>query len=98
MFKIFMRDGGEGYKSGNFVFNFSNGWAVSVAMGDGIYSSGNFEEGFARVEVAVINPDDEFVEFVGGDGGVAGWQDISDVMFILNEVSQYPASALVDVA
>lgn len=95
MFKIFMRDGGEGYKSGNFVFNFSNGWAVSVAMGDGIYSSGNFEEGFARVEVAVIDPDGEFV---GSDGGVAGWQDISDVMFILNEVSQYPASALVDVA
>lgn len=95
MFKIFMRDGGKGYKAGNFVFNFSNGWAVSVAMGDGIYSSGNFEEGFARVEVAVIDPDGEFV---GGDGGVAGWQDISDVMLILNEVSQYPASALVDVA
>lgn len=93
MFKIFMRDGGEGYRSGNFVFKFSNGWSVSVAMGNGMYSSGNFEEGFISAEVAVIDPDGEFV---GSDNGVAGWQDISDVMFILNKVSQYPASALVE--
>lgn len=88
MFKI--REGVGGAPS-NFSIKFDNGWTVSLAMGGGTYSTGGFDGGFVSAEVAVVNPDGEFVD-QGSGSGVEGWQSESDVVRILNKISAIPSA------
>ena len=71
--------------AGNFSMTFANGYTVSLAMGDGVYSNGNREDGFSSVEVAGWGADGNWVQL--GDGDVVGWQSPEEVLAIMNKVA-----------
>jgi len=72
--------------TGNFLMTFANGYTVSLAMGDGIYSNGNREDGFTSVEVAAWDADGEWIKLSDNDD-VIGWQTPEEVLAIMNKVA-----------
>jgi len=70
----------------NFSMKFANGYTVSLAMGDGIYSNGNQADGFSSVEVAAWNEGGEWVK-LGDNDDVIGWQSPEEVLAIMNKIS-----------
>lgn len=73
---------------GNFSMKFANGYTVSLAMGDGIYSSGTMEDGFSAIEVAAWDADGKWVK-LGDNDNVIGWQSAEQVLAIMNKVASY---------
>jgi hypothetical protein len=71
--------------SGNFAMTFANGYTVSVAMGDGIYSNGNSKDGFTSVEVAAWDADG-WVQ-LGDNKDELGWQSPEEVLAIMNKIA-----------
>jgi hypothetical protein len=71
---------------GNFSMKFANGYTVSLAMGDGIYSTGNVKDGFSAVEVAAWDADGKWVK-LGDNDDVIGWQSPEEVLAIMNKVA-----------
>jgi len=92
MFKISTQDSTQ---SGNFRFELDNGYTISIAVGDGtgVYSTGSMKDGFQTVEIAVIDPDDNFVD-QGSGSGVEGWQSASQFIEIINRINSIPAKEL----
>jgi len=92
MFKISTQDSTQ---SGNFRFELDNGYTISIAVGDGtgVYSTGSMKDGFHTVEIAVIDPDDNFVD-QGSGYGVEGWQTASQFIEIINRINSIPAKEL----
>jgi len=70
----------------NFSMKFANGYTVSLAMGDGIYSNGNRSDGFSSVEVAAWDADGKWVK-LGDNDDVIGWQSPEEVLAIMNKIS-----------
>jgi hypothetical protein len=70
----------------NFSMKFANGYTVSLAMGDGIYSNGNMEDGFSSVEVAAWDADGKWIR-LGDNDDVIGWQSPEEVLAIMNKVA-----------
>ena len=85
MFNVRMNKFGN-KASSNFSMTFANGYTVSVAMGDGIYSNGNSEDGFTSVEVAAWDADGNWVQLRDNDT-VVGWQSPEEVLAIMNKVA-----------
>jgi len=73
---------------GNFSMKFANGYTVSLAMGDGIYSNGNQADGFSSVEVAAWDADGKWVK-LGDNDNVIGWQSAEQILAIMNKVASY---------
>jgi hypothetical protein len=71
---------------GNFSMKFANGYTVSLAMGDGIYSSGNQDDGYSSVEVAAWDADGKWIKLSDNDD-VIGWQSAEEVLAIMNKVA-----------
>jgi len=71
---------------GNFSMKFPNGYTVSLAMGDGMYCSGNQTQGFSSVEVAAWDADGNWVK-LGDNDDIVGWQSTDDVLAIMNRVA-----------
>ena len=90
MFKLFknmpMRDLPP---TGNFTLVLDNGYKISVAVGGSTYSSGNWDDGFQSAEIAVIDPDDNFID-QGSGSGVEGWQSASQFIEIINRINAIP--------
>jgi len=85
MFNVRMNKFGN-KAAGNFAMTFANGYTVSVAMGDGIYSDGNSEDGFSSVEVAAWDASGVWVK-LGDNDDVVGWQSPDKVLAIMNKVA-----------
>ena len=69
----------------NFSMTFANGYTVSLAMGEGMYSTAG-GEGFTAVEVAAWNKDGEWVKLDDNDD-VIGWQSPEQVLAIMNKIA-----------
>ena len=70
---------------------FPNGYTVSLAMGNGmysnaVYSNGNFSDGFTSVEAAAWDADGNWVK-LGDNDDVVGWVSTNDVLSIMNRVA-----------
>jgi predicted transcriptional regulator len=76
----------------NFSMKFANGYTVSLAMGDGIYSNGNMEDGFSAIEVAAWDADGKWIKLSDNDD-VIGWQSAEEVLAIMNKVASYTAGS-----
>jgi len=85
MFNVQMNNFGN-KASGSFAMTFANGYTVSLAMGDGIYSNGDREDGFTSVEVAAWDADGEWIKLSDNDD-VIGWQSPEEVLAIMNKVA-----------
>ena len=68
----------------NFSITFANGYSVSLAMGGFTYSSAS-GTGFKTVEVAIIDPNGNFVDV--NDAQVTGWQSPDDVLALMNKAA-----------
>jgi hypothetical protein len=71
---------------GNFSMKFANGYTVSLAMGDSVYSNGTMEDGFSSVEVAGWDADGNWIKLSDNDD-VIGWQSAEEVLAIMNKVA-----------
>lgn len=71
---------------GNFSMKFANGYTVSLAMGEGIYSSGNFDLGFVSVEVGAWDANGDWFP-LGELDDVQGWVKADEVLDIMNRVA-----------
>ena len=90
MFKIFKGVPSRDLSpNGNFTLVLENGYKISVAVGGSTYSNGTWEDGFQSAEIAVIDPNDEFVD-QGSGSGVEGWQSVNKFIEILNRVNAIP--------
>lgn len=69
----------------NFSMTFANGYTVSLAMGEGMYSTAG-GEGFTAVEVAAWNKDGEWVK-LDDNNDVIGWQSPEQVLAIMNKIA-----------
>lgn len=69
----------------NFSMTFANGYTVSLAMGEGMYSTAA-DEGFTAVEVAAWNKDGEWVK-LDDNNDVIGWQSPEQVLAIMNKIA-----------
>ena len=85
MFNVQMNKFGN-KASGSFAMTFANGYTVSVAMGDGIYSNGNSEDGFTSVEVAAWDAEGNWIQ-LGDNNDVICWQSPEEVLAIMNKVA-----------
>lgn len=70
----------------NFSMKFLNGYTVSLAMGDGIYSNGNREDGYSSVEVAAWDGEGNWVQLNDNDD-VIGWRSAEEVLAIMNKIA-----------
>jgi hypothetical protein len=70
----------------NFSMKFANGYTVSLAMGDGIYSNGNKADGFSSVEVGAYDADGEWIQ-LSNNNDVIGWQSPEEVLAIMNKIA-----------
>ena len=86
MFNVRMNNFGTSSSVDNFSMKFANGYTVSLAMGDGIYSSGNQDDGYSSVEVAAWDADGNWVQ-LGDNDTVVGWQTPEEVLAIMNKVA-----------
>jgi len=92
MFKIFKGIPSRDLSpNGNFTLVLENGYKISVAVGSNTYSSGNWDDGFQSAEIAVIDPDGEFVD-QGSGSGVEGWQSANQFIEILNRTNAIPSA------
>ena len=85
MFKTYFGRYGDRSK-GNFSIKFPNGYTVSLAMGDGLFSTGNPDQGFGSVEVAAWDSDGNWVK-LSDDNDVIGWQTPEQVLAIMNKIA-----------
>jgi hypothetical protein len=69
----------------NFSMTFANGFTVSLAMGEGTYSTAG-GEGFTSVEVGAWNKDGEWVK-LDDNNDVIGWQSPEQVLAIMNKIA-----------
>ncbi len=69
----------------NFSMKFANGYTVSLAMGEGMYSTGG-DEGFTSAEVAAWDSDGNWVE-LEANNDVIGWQSPEQILAIMNKVA-----------
>lgn len=90
MFKISTLDA---LQSGNVVIELDNGYSISIAVGGGTYSTGNMKDGFETVEIAVVDPDDNFVD-QGSGYGVEGQQSVSQFIEIINRINAIPVKEM----
>ena len=92
MFKIFKDIPSRDLSpNGNFTLVLETGYKISVAVGGSTYSTGTWEDGFLSAEIAVIDPNDEFVD-QGSGSGVEGWQSVDKFIEILNRVNAIPTT------
>jgi len=77
-------------KRANFSMQFANGYTVSLAMGDGIYSNGNMATGFTSVEVGVWDKNGDWVPLTENND-VRGWVTADGVLDIMNKVAAMQA-------
>lgn len=75
---------------GNFSMKFANGYTVSLAMGDGIYSNGNMSTGFTSVEVGAWDKNGDWVP-LAENNDVRGWVTADGVLDIMNKVAAMQA-------
>jgi hypothetical protein len=85
MFNVRMNKFGTN-AAGNFAMTFANSYTVSVAMGDGIYSNGNPDDGYSSVEVAAWDAEGNWVQ-LGDNNDVIGWQSPEEVLAIMNKIA-----------
>lgn len=83
---VLNRDNFVGYNKGNLKMTFANGYTLSIVVGDGTYSDGNFNDGFTSAEVAAWDADGNWVKLSVGDD-VIGWQSPDDVLALMNRVA-----------
>ena len=69
----------------NFSMKFANGYTVSLAMGEGMYSTAG-DEGFTSVEVAAWDSDGNWVK-LGNNDDVIGWQSPEQILAIMNTIA-----------
>lgn len=69
----------------NFSMTFANGYTVSLAMGEGMYSTAG-GEGFTSAEVAAWDSDGNWVR-LGDNDDVIGWQSPEQVLAIMNKIA-----------
>ncbi len=69
----------------NFSMKFANGYTVSLAMGEGMYSTAG-GEGFTSAEVAAWDKDGNWVKLQDNDD-VIGWQSPEQILAIMNKVA-----------
>ena len=69
----------------NFSMKFANGYTVSLAMGEGMYSTAG-DEGFTSAEVAAWDSDGNWVKLSDNDD-VIGWQSPAQVLAIMNKIA-----------
>lgn len=79
-------DSFDDYTKGNFTMTFANGYTVSIAMGDGTYSSGNFDRGFVAVEVGAWDANGDWVP-LGVLDDVQGLVKADEVLDMMNRVA-----------
>lgn len=92
MFKIFKSIPARDLSpQGNFTLVLENGYKISVAVGGSTYSRGSWDDGFQSAEIAVIDPDGEFVD-QGSGSGVEGWQSANQFIEILNRINAIPTT------
>ena len=72
---------------GNFSMKFANGYTVSLAMGNGIYSNGNQYDGYSSVEVAAWDAEGNWIQLGDNNDDVIGWQSPEEVLAIMNKVA-----------
>lgn len=71
----------------NFSMTFANGYTVSLAMGEGMYSTAAAgDEGFTSAEVAAWDSDGNWVKLSDNDD-VIGWQSPEQVLAIMNKIA-----------
>jgi hypothetical protein len=70
----------------NFSMKFANGLTVSLAIGPGVYSTGDAENGFVTAEVGAWDANGDFIELEPGSD-VIGWQTPEQVLAIMNKVA-----------
>lgn len=71
----------------NFSMKFANGYTVSLAMGTGMYCTGDIKNGFSSAEVAAWDADGNWVELGGIGNDVVGWQSPEQVLTIMNKIA-----------
>lgn len=72
---------------GNVTFKFDNGYTFSIAVGDGLYSTGTLEKGWSRVEIGVWDETGEWYCPWNDHDDVIGFQSIEEVLEKMNEVA-----------
>lgn len=83
---VLNRDNFVGYNKGNFSMKFANGYTLSIVVGDGVYATGNFKNGFSSAEVAAWDADGNWVK-LDNNNDVIGWQSTDDVLAIMNKIA-----------
>lgn len=86
MFKVSVDEFLNRTKS-NFSVKFGNGYTVSLVMGEGMYSTGNAQDGFVSVEVGAWDADGNWIK-LADDNDVVGWQSPENVLAIMNKVAK----------
>jgi len=69
----------------NFSMTFANGYTVSLAMGEGMYSTAG-DGGFTSAEVGAWDKDGDWVKLSDNDD-VIGWQSPEQVLAIMNKIA-----------
>ena len=69
----------------NFSMKFANGYTVSLAMGEGMYSTAG-DKGFTAVEVGAWDSDGTWVK-LDDNNDVIGWQSPAQVLAIMNKIA-----------
>lgn len=83
---VLTRDNFVGYNKGNFKMKFANGYTLSITVGDGTYSSGNFNDDFMSAEVAAWDADGNWIR-LSDSNDVIGWQSPDDVLALMNKIA-----------
>lgn len=76
--------------SANFSMKFANGYTISLALGDGMYSTGSAKDGYSSAEVAAWDADGEWVQ-LGDNDAVICWRSADEVLALMNKVAAMEA-------
>jgi len=76
--------------SANFSMKFANGYTISLALGDGMYSTGNAKDGYSTAEVGAWDADGEWVK-LGENDTVIGYQSAEEVLALMNKIAAMEA-------
>ena len=72
-----------------FRLTFANGYSVSVQWSNLHYCSMGMDNEASSAEVAIFDPENNFVRQRGHRDDVCGWQTSEQVAKIINRVSKY---------
>ena len=85
MFKVSVNEFGT-HATSNFSMKFANGYTVSLAVGDSVYSTGNREDGFSSGEVGAWDAEGNWIQ-LGDNNDVIGWQSPEQILAIMNKIA-----------